>query len=73
VHRPASCVELAWGQTLDLLSGKRPAAFTDLRCKPARLFGQRRREVALGTRADALGLFAALATRYKGGNRLMGD
>lgn len=36
-------------------------AFTNMQLKPAKLFGQT--EVVLRTRDDALGLFAALATR----------
>lgn len=56
----ASCVELSYGMNMDMLFGKMPA-FTNMQLKPARLFGQT--EVALGSRDDALGLFAALATR----------
>lgn len=56
----ASCVELSYGMNLDMLFGKMPA-FTNMQRKPAKLFGQT--ETALSTREDALGLFAALATR----------
>ena len=56
----ASAVELSYGMNLDMLFGKMPA-FTNMQVKPAKLYGQT--EITLSTRDDAIGLFAALATR----------
>ena len=56
----ASAVELAYGMNMDMLFGKCPT-FADLTRKPCTLYGQT--EVVLRGREDALGLFAALATR----------